>query len=164
MKKVNYKFREELNEVLGGFSHNYCYQCGACVADCPAHRFLAEFNPRTIILQALYGFEEDLIGPDSIIWNCTNCFNCYERCPQSVNPIEVIIALKNMTGDKGIDLPTVKNIIDRVREKAVTVTQTELTNKRRKELNLPEFKIESLEEVQKLVSFIHNKKEKKSEA
>ena len=95
MKKVNYKFREELNEVLGGFSHNYCYQCGACVADCPAHRFLAEFNPRTIILQALYGFEEDLIGPDSHIWNCTNCFNCYERCPQSVNPIEVIIALKN---------------------------------------------------------------------
>ena len=147
MKKINYAFREKLNNVLGGFSHNYCYQCGACVADCPTHRFLPEFNPRTIILQALYGFEEELIGPDSLIWNCTNCYNCYERCPQEVHPIEVIIALKNMSRQNKTNPETVDNIISRVRNKGVTVAETELIKRRRKELNLPEYKSECLDEI-----------------
>jgi heterodisulfide reductase subunit C len=151
MKKVNYKFREELNNVLGGFAHNYCYQCGACVADCPANRFMPDFNPRKIILQTIYGFEEDLIGPESIIWNCTNCYNCYERCPQEVHPIEVIIALKNMTKMKGQPSPAVENILNRVNEKGVTVITTELIKKRRQELNLPEYKQNSLDEVEKIM-------------
>ncbi len=152
IKKVNYEFRDKLNNVLGGFAHNYCYQCGACVADCPAHRFLPGFNPRQIILQAIYGFEEDLIGSDSMIWNCTNCYNCYERCPQEVHPIEVIIALKNMSREKGTHSPAVDNIISRVKEKSVTVTSTELIKRRREELGLTEFKLEGTEEVDKLLS------------
>lgn len=151
MKKVNYDFREKLNSVLGGFAHNYCYQCGACVGDCPAHRFLPEFNPRQIILQTIYGLEEDLLGPDSQIWNCTNCYNCYERCPQEVHPIEVIIALKNMTREKGTQSAAVDNILQRVNEKGVTVTLTEMIKKRRSELGLPEYKLEGKEEVQKIL-------------
>ena len=140
MKKVNYEFREKLNSVLGGFSHNYCFQCGACVADCPAHRFMDAFNPRNIILQALYGLEEDLIGPETLIWNCTNCYNCYERCPQDVHPIEVIIALKNMAREKGVRPQAVDSILERVRKTGQTVLATDLIKRRREELNLPEFK------------------------
>jgi heterodisulfide reductase subunit C len=151
-KEINYDFREKLNNVLGGFAHNYCYQCGACVGDCPAHRFLPEFNPRQIILQSIYGFEEDLIGLDSLIWNCTNCYNCYERCPQEVQPIEVIIALKNMAKTKGTQSPTVDSIIKKVKEKGVTVLETELIKKRRQELNLPEFKQECVEEIEKILN------------
>ena len=151
MKKIDYNFRERLNEVLGGFAHNYCYQCGACVGDCPAHRFLPEFNPRQIILQSIYGFEEDLIGPESMIWNCTNCYNCYERCPQEVHPIEVIIALKNMAREKGTQSPAVDNILNRVNEKGVTVTTTELIKRRRAELDLPEFNQDCMEEVEKIM-------------
>jgi len=150
MKKINYEFREKLNQTLGGFSHNYCYQCGACVADCPAHRFLPEFNPRAIILQALYGFEDELIGPDSMIWNCTNCYNCYERCPQAVNPIEVIIALKNMCREKRTNPPSVDNIIERVKSSGVTVTKTELVKRRRQELGLPEFEINCSDDLEKI--------------
>jgi heterodisulfide reductase subunit C len=151
MKKIDYNFREKLNEVLGGFAHNYCYQCGACVGDCPAHRFLPEFNPRQIILQSIYGFEEDLIGPESMIWNCTNCYNCYERCPQEVQPIEVIIALKNMAREKGTQSPAVDNILGKVNEKGVTVMSTELIKRRREELGLPEFDQDCIEEVEKLM-------------
>jgi heterodisulfide reductase subunit C2 len=140
MKKVNYEFREKLNSVLGGFSHNYCFQCGACVADCPAHRFMDAFNPRNIMLQALYGLEEDLIGPETLIWNCTNCYNCYERCPQDVHPIEVIIALKNMAREKGVRPQAVDSILERVRKTGQTVLATDLIKRRREELNLPEFK------------------------
>ena len=151
MKKINYEFREKLNKVLGGFAHNYCYQCGACVGDCPAHRFLPEFNPRQIILQSIYGFEEELTGPDSLIWNCTNCYNCYERCPQEVHPIEVIIALKNMSREMGTPTPTHDNIMERVKERGVTVLSTELIRRRRAALGLPEFKEDGLDEVRKLL-------------
>ncbi len=147
MKTIDYSFRKKLNKVIGGFAHNYCYQCGACVGDCPAHNHLPEFNPRTIILKALFGFEDDLIGSDSIIWNCTNCYNCHERCPQDVSPIEVIIALKNMSIEKKNNPPVVDNIVDRVKKSGLTVSVTELSIKRRKELGLPEFKIECQEEI-----------------
>jgi heterodisulfide reductase subunit C len=157
-KKINYEFRERLNRILGGFSHNYCYQCGACVADCPTHRFLPEFNPRTIILKAIYGLEEELIGPDSLIWNCTNCYNCYERCPQEVHPIEVIIALKNMSRQMSQHKPNVDNILNRVADKGFTVVQTELVNRRRNELHLPAFEPDCIEEVNKL--FARDQKEK----
>lgn len=151
MKSINYKFREELNKSLGGFSHNYCYQCGACVGDCPAHRFHPEFNPRNIILQAIYGFEEELIGENSQIWNCTNCYNCYERCPQEVHPIEVIIALKNMSVKKQTNPASVNNIMERVRQKGITVAETDLIKRRRKELGLSEYKSEGVEELQQLL-------------
>ena len=151
MQKINPEFRDKLNKVLGGFAHNYCYQCGACVGDCPAHRFLPEFNPREIILKCIYGFEEELTGPDSLIWNCTNCYNCYERCPQDVHPIEVIIALKNLSREMGTPTPAVNNILEKVKQKGVTVLSTEMILKRREALGLPEFKEEGQEEVRTLL-------------
>jgi len=151
MKKLNYEFRDKLDAMLGGFSHNYCYQCGACVADCPAHRFMPEFSPRTIIIKSLYGLEEELIGPDSLIWNCTNCYNCDERCPQDVHPIEVIITLKNMARQRGTHLANIDKIIERVGERGVTVMQTEMISKRRRELGLDEHRIDCLEELAKLM-------------
>jgi heterodisulfide reductase subunit C len=150
MKTIDYSFRKKLNNVLGGSAHNYCYQCGACVGDCPAHNHLPEFNPRTIILKTLFGFEDELIGPDSIIWNCTNCYNCHERCPQEVSPIEVISALKNMAIEKKTNPSVVNNIVDRVKKSGLTVTMTELSAKRRAELKLPKFTIECQEELDKL--------------
>lgn len=150
MKTIDYSFRERLNKVLGGFGHNYCYQCGACVADCPTHRHLDEFNPRTIILKALFGFEDELIGSDSIIWNCTNCYNCHERCPQEVSPIEVIIALKNLSIEKETNPPVVLNIVDRVKKTGSTVSLTELAQKRRAELDLPSYKMDCIDELEKL--------------
>jgi len=151
MKTIDYKFKEEISKELDGFSYNYCYQCGACVSDCPAHRFMDEFNPRSIILKALLGWEDELIGEDSIIWNCTNCYNCYERCPQSVNPVEVIIALKNLTYKKTDNPMAVKSIQERVKKVGVTVLETELIKKRRAELGLPEFQQDCNADLEKLL-------------
>ena len=152
MEKVNYEFRDKLDAMLGGFSHNFCYQCGACVADCPAHRFMPEFSPRTIMIKSLYGLEEELTGPDALIWNCTNCYNCDERCPQEVHPIEVIITLKNMARQKGNHPPFVDKIIERVGERGVTVMQTELITRRRKELGLGEHRVDCGAELEILIN------------
>ena len=135
-RKVNFSFREKLNAMAEGFRHNYCYQCGACVADCPAGIYSESFNPRLILLKAIFGFEDELVGPDSEIWNCTNCYTCSERCPQDVRPVDVIIALKNLCVAEGKAPPLVAKVTDTVLESGITTKVTSLAEKRRKEFGL----------------------------
>ncbi|HEX9971701.1 MAG TPA: 4Fe-4S dicluster domain-containing protein [bacterium] len=149
--KLNFEFRQRLNKILGGEHHNYCYQCGACVAACPAARFNDKFNPRDILLKTLLGDEEDLIRPDSIIWKCTNCYSCYERCPQDVRPVEVIIALKNLCAQKGVLPEDINKFSETLVNTGRSVIITSTVNRRRKELGLPDLKDIALEELQKII-------------
>jgi heterodisulfide reductase subunit C len=149
--KLNFAFREKLDAIAEGFRHNYCYQCGACVADCPASNYSKEFNPRLIILKALLGFEDELIKPDSEIWNCTNCYTCSERCPQDVRPVDVIIALKNMCYSEGKAPELIGHISDAVLETGVTTKITSLSERRREELGLPPIKSLPVDEIKKII-------------
>ncbi|MFH1515630.1 MAG: 4Fe-4S dicluster domain-containing protein [bacterium] len=147
MVKVDLKFRDRLAEMIGGELHNLCYQCGSCVADCAAARYSDEFNPRLIVLKTLLGMEDDLIKPDSLIWECTNCFTCFERCPQGVKPIEVIIALKNMMHDRKFSPDAVKSIITSVVETGRTAIVNDTVKRRREELGLPPLKKPPVDEL-----------------
>ena len=151
MAVVNLKFRDRLAEMIGGELHNLCYQCGACVGDCPSAKYSDEFNPRLIMLKTLLGMEDDLIKENSIIWECTNCFTCYERCPQDVKPIEVIIALKNMVHDRNISPEDVNKIIKSVMQTGRTVVLNETAKRRREELGLPPLKDMPVDELTALV-------------
>ncbi len=144
---VNFRFREKLNTVPGGKYHNYCYQCSACVASCPAARFSKDFNPRVILLQALLGMEEELLGKESPIWLCTNCYSCYERCPQDTRPIEVIIALKNMAVQKGTAPDALAKLSENILKNGISVTVTSAVNRIRHDLGLPELKKIPLDEL-----------------
>jgi len=78
--RVDFAFKRELAEKVEGDLASYCYQCGACVGDCPANTYSdGAFNPREIMLKVLYGLGDELICEDSILWDCTNCYNCHER-------------------------------------------------------------------------------------
>ncbi len=148
--KVDFTFREKLESVPEGYRHNFCYQCGACVGDCPAALYSDDFSPRLIVLQALLGFEDELLRPDSVIWNCTNCYTCAERCPQDVRPVDVIIALKNMCVQRGQAPPLIRNVSDAVLESGITTRITSLTEKRRQEFGLTplsEYPIADLEKI-----------------
>ncbi|MCX7996009.1 MAG: 4Fe-4S dicluster domain-containing protein [candidate division WOR-3 bacterium] len=148
---VNFHFREKLNKVPGGKHHNYCYQCSACVASCPAARFAKKFNPRVILLKALLGMEEDLTGKDSVIWLCTNCYSCYERCPQDVRPIEVIIALKNICVEKGTAPDNLTKLSENIGKTGVSVAVTSAVNRIRQELGLPELKKIPVDELKEII-------------
>lgn len=153
MAKLNFEFRKKLDAIIDGEHHNYCYQCGACVADCPAARYTPDFNPRKIMLHALLGQEEPLTAEDSPIWLCTNCYTCYERCPQDVRPIEVIIALKNLTRQAQRSPEILDTIRGSVRESARTVAWSTLVDRRRQELGLEKIKQAPVEEIRKLLDF-----------
>ena len=70
-----------------------CYQCSTCSASCPVMRYDPEFNPRVLIIKALYGSKDILKSKE--FWKCLSCDRCNERCPQGVNPYNVLVKLKN---------------------------------------------------------------------
>ena len=149
--KINFAFREKLNAVAEGFRHNYCYQCGACVADCPTGNHSDTFNPRLIMLKAILGFEDELISPDSEIWNCTNCYTCSERCPQDVRPVDVIIAMKNICVREGKAPELVRTVSDAVFVDGITTKVTSVSERRRAELGLAPVKPYPVEDLKKIV-------------
>ena len=129
--------RRRLLETLGGNHVSLCYQCGACVGDCPSARFHPDFNPREIMLTALMGGLSELLAADSIIWKCSNCYNCYERCPQDVRPVEVIIALKNLAREDGHQPEEVASIYEMILKTGRSAPVLPGLNRKREQLGLP---------------------------
>jgi len=108
---------------------------------------------RTELLRAIFGQEEELTGEDSVIWLCTNCYNCYERCPQNVKPVEIIIAIKNLMARRGIypEKAHVGELVKRVLETGRTAPVTAMTKKLREELGLPPLEAVDTEELKKIL-------------
>jgi heterodisulfide reductase subunit B len=149
--RVDFAFRRELARKVEGNLASFCYQCGACVGDCPAATYSDAFNPRKIMLQVLYGVEGELIKEDSVVWLCTNCYNCHERCPQEVKPVEVIISLKNMLADRGIYPETARRIIHTFETTGRTTPGGPAVDKQRARFGLPPLRPVPMEEIQPLL-------------
>jgi heterodisulfide reductase subunit B len=149
--RVDFRFRRELAEKIEGNLASYCYQCGACAGDCPATTYQPGFNPREIMLKVLYGLGEELLTADSVLWQCTNCYNCHERCPQDVKPVEVIISLKNMLADRGIYPEGVSKVIKSFETTGRTTPIGPLVDKQREKFGLPPLGPLPIEEIQALI-------------
>jgi len=134
---VDFNFRRELAKKIEGNLASFCYQCGACVGDCPATTYGKDFNPREIMLKVLYGLGDELIKEDSVLWQCTNCYNCQERCPQEVKPAEVIISLKNMMADRGIYPDGVERVIEAFEKTGRTAVVNQTVHRNREKFGLP---------------------------
>ncbi|MFB0515853.1 MAG: 4Fe-4S dicluster domain-containing protein [Candidatus Neomarinimicrobiota bacterium] len=152
IESINFSFRERLNETLSGRHHNYCYQCGACVSYCPVVNYAPEFNPRMILLMAMFGLEDRLISADSVIWKCTNCYTCYERCPQDVRPVEVITALKNICVERGLAPALIEEYSKGILTTGMSAPLSSAIESRREKFGLPEFKMGGYSEMKKLLA------------
>ena len=150
--KINHEFRRELGLVPEGDGVAYCYQCGACVGDCPSARFSPDFNPRRIMLAALYGLEEEIVAATSPVWQCSNCFTCFDRCPQDVKPVEVIIALKNLMARRGVVPEGVDRLVDGLLHTGRSALVTSATHRRREELGLPPLPALDLDQLETLLA------------
>ena len=100
MTKASLDFSKELPRVEDAGMAIVCFQCSACVADCPAAAHSPRFNPRDIMLKVLLGLEDELIVEGSVLWDCTSCYICMERRPQGVQPIE---AMEEFIAELGIE-------------------------------------------------------------
>ncbi len=103
------------------------------------------------MLKAILGFEEELINPESEIWECTNCYTCSERCPQDVRPIDVIIAMKNLSIQEGKAPEVISKIYDSVLQSGITTKISSLVERRREELGLAPLKEYPVDDIRKIL-------------
>lgn len=150
-RKVDLEKRKLLEKIFGANNIGNCYQCGACVGDCPSARFHSGYNPRLIMLKALMGDYDELVSHESDIWLCSNCYNCYERCPQDVRPVEVITALKNIAVKKGSANEEINDVVKRILETGRSVPVMGSTNKLREKLGLKPLNKIDVTEINKLI-------------
>jgi heterodisulfide reductase subunit C len=90
-----------------------CTECGRCTSVCPAHLTGKKLSPRKIMMDTRDRLEEikrayhktghwepdgrsllgDYITPEEI-WACTTCNACVRACPVLINPVSIIVQLR----------------------------------------------------------------------
>lgn len=90
-----------------------CTECGRCTAECPAHLTGKKLSPRKIMMKTRDRLEEvsknidknkefvpdnktllgDYISAEEI-WACTSCNGCTQACPIEIDPLSIIINLR----------------------------------------------------------------------
>jgi len=87
---------EILNNIVSG-DPSKCVQCGICTSGCPLGYII---KPHRIVKMVNLGLVEQLISSREI-WLCTTCFTCSERCPQEVDPANILFTLRNTASKLG---------------------------------------------------------------
>ena len=91
-----------------------CTECGRCTDECPANLTGKMLSPRNIMMKTRDRLEEvsknidsnkglfkddgkqllnDYITPEEL-WACTSCNACVEACPVSINPLSIIMDMR----------------------------------------------------------------------
>lgn len=91
-----------------------CTECGRCTSECPANLTGKQLSPRKIMMDTRDRLEEvganiDLNGEfkddgkslldDYItreeLWACTSCNACTQACPVNIDPLSIIVQMRN---------------------------------------------------------------------
>lgn len=150
----NKDFLLKILKTEAGKKLSRCYACGTCSSGCPVHKQRPDFDPRKIIRMTLMGLKEELLNSD-LIWLCSTCYTCRERCPQEVGCAEIITELRNMAAEEGEPPEAFKMQMEAIREFGRVYEIEDFDNKKRNKLGLAE--LEKKAEVEPLIP----KKEKK---
>ena len=91
-----------------------CTECGRCTSECPANQTGKKLSPRKIMMDTRDRLEEvgkiidvnngefkedgkqllnDYITPEEL-WACTSCNACVEACPVSIDPLSIIMDMR----------------------------------------------------------------------
>ena len=92
-----------------------CTECGRCTSVCPANLTGKKLSPRAIMMKTRDRLEEvgnnitanhgefkedgkqllnDYISPEEL-WACTSCNACVEECPIDIDPLSIIMDMRN---------------------------------------------------------------------
>lgn len=121
-----------LREAVRKINAEVCDQCGKCSSACPVTARVEGFNPRQIIAKIALGKEGDLMK-SGVIWTCTSCLKCKERCPEKLSPYDLILDLRRIAID--LQLPHPEGYDESVKAVVETgaIQQPQLIRTRNKE-------------------------------
>jgi heterodisulfide reductase subunit C len=93
------KFAEIIKET-SGVDVNVCYQCRRCTSGCPV-TFAMDYTPTQLVHAIRLGLRE-LVLNSTTIWLCASCETCTTRCPQELDLVKVMDALRITAVHAGI--------------------------------------------------------------
>ena len=82
-----------------------CDQCGKCSSSCPISKYIEGFNPRQLIAKVSLEKLPELLASE-LLWTCTSCLKCKERCPENISPYDVILILRTLAYRAGYEHPS----------------------------------------------------------
>lgn len=145
---IDPKFKYEISRLPGAENLLSCFQCGTCTADCPIARFNDSYRPRKLVRMAQLGLKEKLLSND-IIWLCSTCSKCIDRCPQDVKIANIVRALQNLIV-KGRRMPAVyKELASNILKTGYAYRIPKLRLKKRQEEGLPSLPKPNMESLAK---------------
>ena len=95
LARTDSTLRRELLQQPEGRRFTACMTCRTCSSGCPVTEVDSRFDPARIVRMANYGLREEILASD-LLWLCSGCYTCQERCPQGVRVTDLITLLKNM--------------------------------------------------------------------
>ena len=99
------KANTELRKRIGAkrFQLYDCFQCMRCTSGCTSMRLL-ELKPHQVVSVVRLGLVDELLT-SGIVWTCTLCLKCTERCPQEATPSDLIVLLRNIAFEREAPVP-----------------------------------------------------------
>lgn len=109
-----------------------------------------DYNPRRMLETILLGHYDEVLS-SNLIWLCTSCHSCLERCPQRIELSELLIDLKNAAAESG-NIP--RMLLERARRIAETGQSTPISKASlvwREKLGLAPISPVNVEEIQTIL-------------
>ena len=139
----------EFKEIKGLL--NVCYQCGTCVSSCAGGLVNPEKNNRRLIQNLIASADISELKDSDLLWLCTSCYQCEDRCPEGIPLTTLLIRLKNMTVDRGLIPASVQKEIETLETHSFTFPPAKSIMARRKRLGLPELPRPAKSEMEALI-------------
>jgi heterodisulfide reductase subunit C len=92
----NSRFADQLKEI-SGVDLNVCYQCRKCYSGCPV-AYAMDYSPVQLLHAARLGLI-DLVLNSATIWLCAACETCVTRCPQDIDMVKLMDAMRRQAID-----------------------------------------------------------------
>jgi heterodisulfide reductase subunit C len=139
---------------------NTCYQCGTCVSSCAGGLVNPQKNIRKLIQNLIDSADISELKNSDLLWLCTSCYQCEDRCPEGVPLTTLLIRLKNMAVDRGLIPASVQKEIETLAAHSFTFPPAKSIMARRKRLGLPDLPRPAKAEMDTLIDMARGRAEK----
>ncbi len=99
--ELDYDFYKEVARQPKGEGIAKCLSCGTCSSTCQVFSVNPAYNPRKLIQKAVLGLRDDVLRSD-MLWICSRCNSCIEKCPKGIKPGDIILALRHIALREGL--------------------------------------------------------------
>lgn len=90
-----------------------CVQCGKCTGGCPVS-IISSLNIRRLLNEVVIQPTLSISPEQSVLWQCTACSTCSDRCPKGIKPLDVIIQIRGQLIESGRIQPTMRDALESI--------------------------------------------------